>query len=145
MDGQLVLPDRELLHELGQTAHHPRPVTVHSVGLGGVLIARVDDGGFQRAHGFAAQFSGVRGVLWDGDDVLRRGRGEAADGGAIRGCRRRPCWLQGRGQSSTTTDPAGHFRERMSWRGQLVVGEVWLFRSAMRANISGMEGWMMSG
>lgn len=122
VDGELVLPDRELLHELGQAAHHPRPVSVHGVGLGSVLIARVDDGCLQRTHGVAAKLPRVGGILRDGDDVLRRGNGEATDGGAVGGGRRRPCWLQGRGQSSASTDPAGHFRERMSRRGQLVVG-----------------------
>ena len=128
MDGELVLPDRELLYELRQAAHHPRPVSVHGIGLGGVLVARVDDWGLKRADGLAAQLPRVHGVLGDGDDLLRRGRGEAPDGGAILSGGRRLRWLQGRGQSPASTNPAGHFRERMSRRGQLVVGRlaVWL-------------------
>ena len=112
MDRELVLPDGELLHVLGQAAHHPGAIAVHGVGLGGVLVTRVDDGGLEPADvRLAALGARVGGVPGHGDDVLRRGRGqvpEPAAGGGRRGLR----GLQGRGQRPASTDPAGHLRLR---------------------------------
>lgn len=49
VDGQFVLPHRELLDVLGQAAHQPRAVPVQVVGLGLVLVGRVDDRRLQGA------------------------------------------------------------------------------------------------
>src|SRR3569833_3129053 len=84
VDGQLVLPHRELLDVLWQTAHQPRPVLVHVVGLGGVFIGRVDERGLQGADGLAGGFSHVVRIL---------GKGDIVGGQSGRGCEAARCRL----------------------------------------------------
>lgn len=42
IDGELILPDGELLHVFGHAAHQPGAVSVHVVGFALVLVGRVD-------------------------------------------------------------------------------------------------------
>jgi hypothetical protein len=44
VDGQFVLPHRELLDVFGQASHNPSTVFVHVVRLGLVLVGRVHNG-----------------------------------------------------------------------------------------------------
>ena len=52
VDGQLVLPHRELLHVLGHTRHDVLPVLVQAFGLVLVLVRRVDDGSTEGLGGY---------------------------------------------------------------------------------------------
>jgi hypothetical protein len=44
VDGEFILPDRELLNVFGETAHQPSSVSMHVVRLALVLVGRVDNG-----------------------------------------------------------------------------------------------------
>lgn len=62
VDGQFILPHRELLYVLGQAAHQPRAISVEVVGLGLVLVGGVDDRGLQCAKLLSLQCPRVRDV-----------------------------------------------------------------------------------
>lgn len=87
VDGQLVLPHRELLNVLGQRGHEPRAVLVQVVGLGLVLVGGVDERDLEDANGITGLAAGVRGVLGQGDGAggRRREASQARGGVAPRG------------------------------------------------------------
>lgn len=81
VDGELVLPDGELLNIFGQAPHDPGSVLVEVLGLGGVLVGRVDDGRLEVAGGLALDGSEDLSILRLADrqsGQLRNGRREAA-------------------------------------------------------------------
>lgn len=63
VDGELVLPDGDLLDILGQAAHDPRAVFVEVIGLGAVLVGRVDERSLEGANVLARRLPQVFGIL----------------------------------------------------------------------------------
>lgn len=84
VDGELVLPDGELLDVLGHAAHQPRAVAVHVVGLALVLVGWVDNGSLEGADVVAGRHAHILGVLGHGHGALGR-RCEGAGSSAIAG------------------------------------------------------------
>ena len=103
VDGELVLPDGELLHVFGQAAHHPGAVLVEVLGLGRKLIGRVDDGGLQLAGGSALHGSKVLSVFRLAD----RESGQLRDGGR-EASRLSDAGLSQAGQGPASVQSGGH-------------------------------------
>jgi hypothetical protein len=80
VDGQFILPDRELLDVLGQAAHEPRAVLVKIVGFGLVLVRGVHRRDLQGTDGIAGSLARVGSVLGQ-CDVLATGCGETPHSG----------------------------------------------------------------
>lgn len=59
VDGELILPDRELLDVLGQAGHDVLPIVVQTVRLVLVLVVRVDNRGAQGSLGYTRAIKSV--------------------------------------------------------------------------------------
>lgn len=109
VDGQLVLPHGELLNVLGQAAHQPGAVSVQVIGLGLVLVGRVDNGRLEGAERLTLCQAHVLCLLGKADLVVvgggRHGKGSGG-GGIVAGS-----WDRGTeslSQRSAPADFAGH-------------------------------------
>lgn len=87
VDGQLVLPHRELLDVLGQAAHQPGAVSVQVVGLGLVFVSGVDDGRLESAQFLSLRGPHILDILREADGVAisSGGCGEASRGSFVPG------------------------------------------------------------
>lgn len=78
VDDKLILPHGELLDVLGHAAHQPRAVAVQVVGLGLVLVGRVDDRGLEHLGVVAGRLPRVLCIGRHGDDIVVGRSAEAA-------------------------------------------------------------------
>jgi hypothetical protein len=78
VDGQLVLPHRELLDIFRKAAHNPGAVFVHIVGLGLVLVGWVHQRRLQLSNVVPRRRSRVNRVLGRGHGIVSARRGDAS-------------------------------------------------------------------